>query len=169
MNLPNKLTLLRIFLVIPFIGFLYFGANIAACSVFIIACITDYLDGYIARKQNLITDFGKLMDPLADKILNISALVMFIELNYIYSWAVIIIVAREFLVTGLRVIAASKNEIIAAGNSGKIKTVVQMLAIIAIMFTKDSFISHIIILVPVIFTIWSGYEYIIQGKKYLKG
>ena len=124
MNLPNKLTMGRIVLVIPFILCLeIFDKNIymdlLAALFFGAAALTDFLDGYIARKKNLITDFGKLMDPLSDKILVLAALIIFVEKGYIWSWMVIIIIAREFLVTGIRIIAASKGEVIPADKIGK--------------------------------------------------
>lgn len=177
MNLPNKLTLLRIILVVPFIILLMYGYNIAALVIFAIASITDFFDGYIARKYNLITDFGKLMDPLADKILVLAALILFVELKYIPAWVVIIILSREFFVTGIRIIASAKGDVIPADKSGKYKTVTQMIAIIIILiFTNRTldignskiFLAHIIISVPLFFTIWSGIEYYKKSTKYFK-
>lgn len=178
MNLPNRLTVLRILLIIPFVIFLKLTKqnnifNMLALFTFLIASITDFFDGYIARKYNLITDFGKLMDPLADKILVLSALILFVEINYIPSWMPIIIITREFLITGLRTLAASKGEVIAAGNSGKLKTITQMLAIILILLInykmKNTYnINTIIMIIPVFLTVWSGYEYVKNGKKYFK-
>ncbi|BDU49990.1 CDP-diacylglycerol--glycerol-3-phosphate 3-phosphatidyltransferase [Haliovirga abyssi] len=166
MNLPNKLTLLRIVLIVPFLIFLELDMPIAAVLIFAIASITDFFDGYIARKDNLITKFGKLMDPLADKILVLSALTVFVELHYIPSWMVIIIFTREFLVTGLRILAASDGVVIAAAKIGKYKTASQMIVIIIVIFTKNSIISQLLMLIPVVLTIWSGYDYVIKGKKY---
>ena len=124
MNLPNKLTIIRTLMVIPFIIILEIDNksllfNIIAALIFLSASLTDFLDGYIARKNNLITNFGKLMDPLSDKILVISALITFVSKQYIQAWMVIIIIAREFLVTGIRIIAASKGEVIPADKLGK--------------------------------------------------
>lgn len=167
MNLPNKLTLLRIVLIVPFLIFLELNMSIAALLIFVIASVTDFLDGYIARKNNLITKFGKLMDPLADKILVLSALTVFVELHYIPSWMVIIIFTREFLVTGLRILAATDGIVISAAKLGKYKTASQMIVIIIVIFTKNSMLSQLLMLVPVVLTIWSGYDYIIKGKKYL--
>lgn len=192
MNLPNKLTMGRIVLVIPFILCLeIFDKNIymdlLAALFFGAAALTDFLDGYIARKKNLITDFGKLMDPLSDKILVLAALIIFVEKGYIWSWMVIIIIAREFLVTGIRIIAASKGEVIPADKIGKYKTATQMIAIPMIIFTKsdtlyDFFqnfsidiiaiadfnvtLSNLLMIIPLILTIWSGVEYIEKSKKH---
>jgi CDP-diacylglycerol--glycerol-3-phosphate 3-phosphatidyltransferase len=172
MNLPNKLTLLRIVLIIPFIAFLLLSGNgsmffkLLAFAVFMAASITDFLDGYIARKYNLISDFGKLMDPLADKILVLGALILFVELHYIPSWMVIIIIFREFLVSGVRSLAASKGEVIPAGMSGKLKTTTQMIAILIIIFTGASKVSLYLMLIPVFLTIYSGYEIIMKAKHY---
>ena len=192
MNLPNKLTLGRIVLVIPFILCLeLFDKNIymdlLAALFFGAAALTDFFDGYIARKKNLITDFGKLMDPLSDKILVLSALIIFVEKGYIWSWMVIIIIAREFLVTGIRIIAASKGEVIPADKIGKYKTATQMIAIPMIIFTKSDTIygffqrilidvgtffnfaislSNILMVIPLILTIWSGVDYIEKSKKH---
>lgn len=138
MNLPNKLTLLRIILVPIFVVILLLDKAIPhsyliAGLIFGIASYTDHLDGKIARKYNLITDFGKFMDPLADKIMVISALVCFIELSLIPSWCVILIIAREFMVTSIRLVAAPKGIVIAANIWGKLKTVTQIIAIVVIM------------------------------------
>lgn len=178
MNLPNRLTIFRIILVIPFIVFLKLTGqnsvfNILALLTFLIASVTDFLDGYIARKYDLVSDFGKLMDPLADKILVLSALILFVEINYIPSWIPIVIITREFLITGLRTLAASKGDVIPAGNSGKLKTISQMLAIILILilnyFYKELyFVNLIIMIIPVTLTVWSGYEYVKNGIKYFK-
>ena len=177
MNTPNKLTMFRILLVIPFVVLLKMESNIAAFLVFTVASITDFFDGYIARKYNLITDFGKLMDPLADKVLVLSALIVFVELNYIASWVVIVIITREFLITGIRILAASKGEVIAASKNGKYKTTTQMIAILLIIFTKDMRIavstlsipvSCSLMILPLYFTVYSGYEYVMNAKHYFK-
>ena len=132
MNLPNKLTLFRIFLIPVFILVMLFNIPskyLIACVIFIVASITDAMDGHIARKHNLITDFGKFMDPLADKLLVISALICMIEVDLVSSWMVIIIVARELTVSILRAIAAADGKVIAASGGGKLKTISQMIAI----------------------------------------
>lgn len=187
LNVPNKLTLFRIFL-IPIILFMLLGdfsttINInsqqsrnIALVIFIIASITDALDGYIARKYNLITNFGKFMDPLADKLLVISTLVALIgmenavvQLNHI---VVILIIAREFLITGFRTIAIEKNIVIAAGNSGKLKTVVQMLMIVMLLLNIDNqiciILTKLFIVLSIALTIYSAVEYMLKNKDVLK-
>ena len=137
MNLANKLTMIRIFLVPVFLVFITVKdipyGSIIATVIFIIASLTDQLDGHIARSRNQITNFGKFMDPLADKLLVTSALISLVELDFIPAWAVIIIIAREFAVSGLRTLAASDGTVIAASWWGKIKTVIQMIAIILLL------------------------------------
>lgn len=130
MNLPNKLTLIRIVLVPVCMALTLTGHMFAALVVFIVASVTDFLDGYIARKNNLVTSFGKIMDPLADKILVFGALLTFLQMGFINSWCVVIILAREFFVTGMRVVAVDKGKVIAASWWGKIKTNVQMYSVI---------------------------------------
>ncbi len=137
MNLPNKLTLIRTILVPFFLLFLFLTSvpyhNTIALFIFAIAAITDAFDGHLARKHNLVTNFGKFLDPLADKVLVIAALVAFIELKIVSSIPVIIIIAREFMVSGLRLIAAGSGIVGAAGFSGKLKTAFTMVAIIFIL------------------------------------
>ncbi len=171
MNIANKLTLLRIILIVPFIIILLWGANnfmyrLIAFVIFSVASLTDFLDGYLARKFNLITNFGKLMDPLADKILVLSSLMVFIQLNYVPAWMVIVIITRDFLINGIRSLAASKGKVIAAGNLGKIKTTTQMIAILIIILIGKSSYNFYIMLVPVFFTLWSAWDYIKGGKEY---
>lgn len=163
MNLPNKLTFMRILLVPVFVILMYLGYNYrtAALIVFLVASFTDFLDGYLARKNNLVTNFGKFADPLADKILTVSALIMFCEMGIIKAWMLIIIVAREFAVTGLRVIAASENLTIAADKLGKIKTATQMVAIILILTNLEKLFMPGLILfyISLFFTVLSGINY----------
>ena len=180
MNMPNKLTMARVVLAIPFIYFLGisdgdngFTYRMISLALFSIASITDFLDGYIARKNNMITDFGKLMDPLADKILVISALVVFVEVGFLPSWISIVVLAREFLISGIRSLAAANGEVIPAGNLGKYKTTTQMLGIIIIMILGGTSIEvlgihlNIWIMLPsVILTIWSGWDYSVKAKHY---
>ena len=191
MNLPNKLTILRIILVPIMVLIPYFGipnALIIADIIFIIASITDKLDGTIARKNNQVTNFGKFLDPIADKILVLAAMIMLVEYGKIPGWIPIIIVFREFVVSGYRLIAAEqKGEVIAASIWGKIKTVTQMIAIIAMFLDKYSFgyfigntasmsvfeivfnaFTTIMMIVCVISTIFSGYDYLKNGKDLLK-
>ncbi|MGL5965241.1 MAG: CDP-diacylglycerol--glycerol-3-phosphate 3-phosphatidyltransferase [Fusobacteriaceae bacterium] len=178
MNLPNKLTTARMVLAIPFIFFLENASNNSiyrylAFGFFVVAALTDWLDGYLARKHNLITDFGKLMDPLADKILVISAMVIFVYLRWLPSWMSIVVIAREFLISGIRTLAAAQGEVIPAGNLGKYKTTTQMIVVIVILFfgeTEMKFFGYPIyeslMLIPVILTIWSGWDYSVKAKHY---
>ncbi|MBI4336129.1 MAG: CDP-diacylglycerol--glycerol-3-phosphate 3-phosphatidyltransferase [Candidatus Omnitrophica bacterium] len=136
MNLPNKLTLSRIVLTFVFMVFLFSGgviAKIAALAVFLLASFTDLIDGYLARRNGMVTDFGKLMDPIADKILVLAAFLAFIELKLVPAWMVVIIVLRELIITGLRLITLSKNIVLPAQESGKNKTASQMCAILIIL------------------------------------
>ena len=174
MNLPNKLTLLRILLIPVFIIIMMSNITnhyLIACLIFIIASIIDALDGYIARKNNLVTDFGKFMDPLADKLLVISALICMIESNLVAGWMVIIIVARELTVSILRAIAAADGKVIAASGGGKIKTISQMLAIIILLFGANSSnnlllqIGTIFMLIATIFTLYSGTDYLYKNRE----
>ena len=140
MNLPNKLTISRIMMTVLFLIMLFvkFPFNYTVALVlFVAASITDILDGTIARKRGLITDFGKLMDPLADKMLICSAFIAFIDLGWMPAWMVIVIVARELAITGLRLLAASKNIVLAAEKQGKNKTITQVVAIIALLVTHS--------------------------------
>ena len=175
MNLPNKLTILRILLIPVFIVLLMKEYYYASGILFILASITDTLDGHIARKYNLITNFGKIMDPLADKLLVTSAMICLVELGEVAGWMVIVILAREFIITGLRAVAAGEGIIIAAGNSGKIKTVLQMVSLSIIlvrnwpfsMFT-DLPIGIYLLWIAVIATVYSGIEYIVKNKQVFK-
>ncbi len=136
MNLPNQLTVARIILTFVFMFFLFANGLLAktlAFLVFAVAALTDFYDGRIARNKNLITDFGRLMDPIADKILVLAAFLAFVELKIIPAWMVIVIISREFLITGFRLLAVSKNIVIAAAGSGKHKTISQMVSIFVIL------------------------------------
>lgn len=190
MNLANKLTVMRMILIPIFLVFLVFdcipyGKSIAA-ALFIIASITDKLDGYIARSRNQVTNFGKFMDPLADKLLVTAALVSLVELNLIPAWAVVVIIAREFAVSGLRTIAASEGTVIAASWWGKIKTVIQMIAIILLLLKISigeysalsdfvfgngalswifNSLSIYMFYIAVIITIISGIDYFVKNKE----
>ena len=140
MNLPNKLTMFRLILVPFFVAVLLAPAlphhYLIAAILFGVASYTDHLDGMLARKNNQITDFGKFMDPLADKVLVISALVCFVELHLANVWMVLLIIAREFMVTSIRLVAADKGQVIAANNWGKAKTVSQIIAILVVLFLQ---------------------------------
>lgn len=172
MNLPNKLTTLRIILVPVFIiVYMTMGTGFAACAIFIIASVTDFFDGHLARKHNLVTNYGKIMDPLADKLLVTAALICMVETNIVPAWMVIVILAREFAITGLRAVAASEGIVIAAAWSGKIKTVTQMIAIIFLLLDNWPFslvnlpFAEFMLWVAVIMTIYSGVEYIWKSRQ----
>lgn len=171
MNLPNKLTMARIIMIPIFMAIMLKEYYIAALLVFAIASITDFFDGYLARKYNLVSSFGKIMDPLADKLLAFSALLAFIQLDVVSVWAPIIIIAREFFVTSLRVVAVSKGKVIAASWWGKIKTNVQLFASIFAMllchFEKIE-IAGILIWIAAIFTVASWIAYIFENISVFK-
>lgn len=169
MNLPNKLTILRILLVPFFVCCLLIKfpfSNIVATFIFILASVTDTLDGYIARKYNLVTDFGKFADPIADKILVVSACVCLVELGTIPAWSVLIIIFREFIVSGLRMSAASKNVVIPADKLGKLKTLTQMIALILLMsgWLNYFYLPYILYYISVILTFISGVMYMVKAK-----
>lgn len=199
MNLPNKLTILRILLipifmliVVPIpqwmveLSFLSFISpqmisinnfinnygNYVAALIFIIASSTDALDGYIARKTKQITKFGKFLDPIADKLLVTAALIALVERGDLSTWVAVIIIGREFMITGLRLVAASEGIVIAASNWGKIKTITQMIAIIAMLFKNypirwlfDFPFDSVFMFLAVIATIYSAYDYILKNAK----
>lgn len=183
MNLPNKLTLLRIVLIVPFLLVLYLDvpyASLIALGIFIAASLTDMLDGKIARKYNLITDFGKFADPLADKMLVTAAMVWFVEQGRMPGWALLIVIVREFAVSGLRMIASDKGRVIAAGWSGKVKTAATMVCIIVMLLLGpfchpdflpavpyDRYISWIdtaCVWIIALTTLYSGVEYFVKNK-----
>lgn len=196
MNLPNKLTVMRILLVPVLVIISMIDFPVSVCNIplgyiladiiFIIASITDKIDGSLARKNNQVTTFGKFLDPIADKILVVSALIILVERGTIPAWIPIIIVFREFLVSGYRLIASQTNgKVIAANKWGKLKTVTQMLAIILTLidvnqigsiFTKSltgfSFVLNLLdtllMFLCIVATIFSGYEYLKDGKDILK-
>ena len=174
MNLPNKLTLLRICLIPVFVILMLSQVSnffLISCVIFIIASITDFLDGKIARKYNLVTDFGKFMDPLADKLLVLSALICMIEYDVVAGWMVIIIVARELTVSILRAIAADNGKVIAASGGGKIKTTSQMIAIILLLIganysnSQIVFVGTIAMYIATIFTLYSGIDYLYKNRE----
>jgi CDP-diacylglycerol--glycerol-3-phosphate 3-phosphatidyltransferase len=175
MNLPNKLTILRVCMIPFFVFFaLYdFGSNIGnyiALAIFVVASITDWLDGYIARRDNLVTNFGKFMDPLADKLLVCAALVCLIQTNRLHSVVVIIIISREFIISGFRLIAADNGIVIAASYWGKFKTVSQMIMIILLIGNFGGFfiiLEYIFVILALILTIVSLVDYLVKNKKVL--
>lgn len=170
-NIPNILTISRVFMVPFFVFLLNANFNIWALVIFILASITDAIDGFVARKYNLITNFGKFLDPLADKVLTISAFVCFLKLNITNVWVVLIIITREFLVMFIRLMAMQNKIVLAANLWGKIKTISQMVACIFSMLYLISpviflkYIYEILIYISVLFTILSGGIYLYSNKK----
>ena len=173
MNLPNKLTMFRVVLIPVFIVILMTGlvpepaSRYIGVVVFAVASFTDFLDGKIARKYNLVTNFGKFMDPLADKLLVSSALICMIELGLLPAWVVIIIISREFIITGFRLIAVENGIVIAASWWGKIKTATQMVMIILLLLGVQGVIATILVALATLFTIISGVDYIVKNKSVL--
>ena len=171
MNLPNKLTILRMILIIPFLLVLYLDVPYAtywALGIFIVASLTDMLDGKIARKRNLITDFGKFMDPLADKMLVTAAMVWFVEIGQMAGWALLVVLLREFAVSGLRMVASDKGRVIAAGWSGKIKTASTMVCVVLMFLPIPPWLNTACIAVIVVTTIWSGVEYFAKNRDVMR-
>ncbi len=181
MNLPNKLTILRIIMIPFFLLFLLgdFGmtGRYIAAAIFCIASFTDCLDGYIARKYNLVTNFGKFMDPLADKLLVCSAMIALIGIKdavvSLPSVVVIVIIAREFIITGFRTLAVEQNIVIAAGFWGKLKTICQMIMLIVLIINIDNpvftVLSYVLIYLSLALAIISAADYIIKNRQVLKG
>jgi CDP-diacylglycerol--glycerol-3-phosphate 3-phosphatidyltransferase len=179
MNVPNRLTILRLVLTLPFVAALslqFPGAKFLALGLFIVSSVTDYADGYIARKFKLITDFGKLMDPLVDKIMTMSAFVCLVSLGSVPAWAVIVILSRELLITGLRLMAAVRGKVLSAERLGKLKTVSQIVTILyclLLLAIIDQFgrvlgppavswlnlVALTLVLLTVGLTLWSGISY----------
>lgn len=176
MNLPNKITIVRvcmipIFLIFMLIPEITYGRYIAA-GIFILAALTDALDGHIARKHNLITNFGKFMDPLADKLLVSSALICLVEFKLIPSWIVIVIIAREFIISGFRLIASDNGVVIAAGWWGKIKTNVQIVMSVMLIINLDvafiNILEQVAIYLALVLTVISLVDYMLKNKQVLK-
>lgn len=167
MNTPNKLTLLRVLLIPVFLVVLYWGfpgSQYAALAIFVIASLTDLLDGKIARKRNLVTDFGKFMDPLADKVLVVTAMLWFVEAGRFPAWAVAIVIFREFAVSGMRLIAVEGGRVIAAGWSGKVKTASTMVGLCVMFLFSVEVLDWIVIGVIVVTTLYSGIEYFVKNR-----
>lgn len=168
-NIPNALTLMRIAFIPLFVFLLSLGQeelHVWAAIIFIIASVTDYLDGYLARKWQVVSNFGKFADPMADKLLVMSALILLIELGFAPAWVVVIIICRELAVTGLRLLLVETGgEVLAAAMPGKIKTFTQMLAIIFLLF-HWTFLGQIFLYICLIATIYSGYDYF-KGASFL--
>ncbi len=176
MNLPNQLTLLRVILIPIFMYFLLqetASGDTIALIVFVIASATDFLDGYIARSRNLVTNFGKFIDPLADKLLVTAAFLCFIQLGKVSAWVVFVILAREFIVSIFRAIAAADGKVIAASIYGKLKTVSQMIAIIILLMNNYPFslmnipMDMMMVYIATALTLISGLDYIVKNKEVL--
>lgn len=170
MNLPNKLTLLRIILVPVFVVVLYLGFpynNLVALAIFILASLTDLLDGKIARKYHLVTDFGKFMDPIADKLLVTAALLVFVDWHRMPAWVAIVVIAREFIVSALRLVAASNGRVIAAGWSGKVKTASTMVCICVMLLGLPEVVDVICSAIILVTTAYSGVEYLVKNRDVL--
>ena len=167
LNTANKLTFLRVLLIPIFLVILYLQFPFHmyyALAVFILASVTDFVDGYIARHYNMITDFGKFMDPLADKMLVMAALLWFVEVNRFPAWALLIVVVREFAVTGLRLIAVERGRVIAAAWSGKIKTASTMVCICLMLVFHNLTLDVVCVALILATTIYSGIEYFVKNK-----
>ena len=169
MNLPNKLTIFRVILIPFFVVFMLFDITGAADKwialvIFCVASLTDMLDGKIARKYNLVTDFGKFADPLADKMLVTAALLWFVEIGQMPAWALLIVLVREFAVSGLRMIASDKGRVIAAGWSGKVKTASTMVCIVLMFLPIPGWLNTVCVAVIAITTLYSGVEYFVLNR-----
>lgn len=174
MNTPNKLTILRMVMVPVFVLLMMFpfpGSNWVALVIFVAASVTDFIDGYLARKHNQVTNFGKFMDPLADKLLVTAAILLFVEFGQCPAWCALIIIAREFAVTALRLIAVNNGIVIAAAWSGKIKTASSIVAICLMLSPWHDFtlagsfdLDALCVLVMTVLTVWSGVEYFVKNK-----
>ena len=166
MNTANKLTMLRVIMIPAFMLVLYLGfhgANYVALVIFAVASATDYLDGYIARHHNQVTDFGKCMDPLADKCLVTAAMLWFVEVGLMPAWALLIVIVREFAISGLRMNAATTGRVIAAGWSGKVKTFSTMICIMLMLLPIPEILNTLCVAVIVLTTIYSGVEYLVKN------
>ena len=164
----NKITIFRILLIPVFLILAYMGQQYWALAVYIIACLSDMADGYIARHYNQISNFGKFMDPLADKVLVLAAMCFFIENGQMPGWAVVIVLFREFAVSGLRLIAVEQQRVIAAAWSGKIKTACTMIGLCVMLFTSHPLVNQIVTWVIVITTLYSGIEYFCVNRDVFK-
>ena len=181
MNTANKLTMLRVVMIPVFLLALYLEFpfdRLIALLIFVLASVTDFIDGYIARHYNQITDFGKFMDPLADKLLVTSAMLWFVEVGQMPAWVLLIVIAREFAVSGLRMVAADRGVVIAAAWSGKIKTASTMVCICIMLIPElagiwvpvlDIGLNLVCVAVILVTTVWSGVEYFIKNKSVFSG
>ncbi len=170
MNTANKLTLLRVilipvYLIIWHLDFAY--NNIVALIIFIVASVTDFIDGYVARHYNQVTDFGKFMDPLADKVLVLTSMICFCAMGRFPAWALVIVMAREFAVSGLRMVAVDNGRVIAAGWSGKVKTFATMVCLCIMHLPIWEWLMWVCVIVIAVTTLYSGIEYFVKNKDVL--
>ncbi|HCO62098.1 MAG TPA: CDP-diacylglycerol--glycerol-3-phosphate 3-phosphatidyltransferase [Clostridiales bacterium] len=166
MNTANKLTMLRVALIPVYLLVLYLGfpgSTLVALGIFVLASITDFVDGYIARHYNQTTDFGKFMDPLADKVLVITSMLWFCSVGVMPAWAVAIVVAREFAVSGLRLVAVDNGRVIAAGWSGKVKTFATMVCLCLMHLPIPPALNWVCVAVIAVTTLYSGWEYFVKN------
>ncbi len=172
MNIANKITMFRVVLIPVFLIVLYWGfpySTYVGLGIFILASLTDFLDGYLARSRNLVTDFGKFMDPLADKVLVVTAMLWFTQTGRMPAWAVAIVIFREFAVSGMRLIAVEKGRVIAAGWSGKVKTASTMVCLCLMFLPIPDVLVWVCVAVIVITTVYSGAEYFIKNRDVFSG
>lgn len=170
MNTANKLTMLRVILIPVYLVVWYLnfaGNNYVALAIFIIASLTDLLDGYIARHYNQVTDFGKFMDPLADKVLVLTAMICFCAMGRLPAWALVIVMAREFAVSGLRLVAVDNGRVIAAAWSGKVKTASTMVCLCLMHLPIPELLGWVCVIVIAVTTLYSGVEYFVKNKDVL--
>ena len=167
MNTANKLTMLRVVLIPVYLVLMYLGYTYVALAVFILASITDFVDGYIARHYNQVTDFGKFMDPLADKVLVLTAMVYFCSVGVLPAWALVIVMAREFAVSGLRMVAVDNGRVIAAAWSGKVKTFSTMICLCVMHLPIPAWLNWVCVVIIAGTTLYSGVEYFVKNKDVL--
>ena len=171
MNTANKLTLLRVFLIPVFLVVAYWGfpgSRYVALGIYIVACLTDLLDGYIARHYNQVSDFGKFMDPLADKMLVMAAMCYFVECGQMPGWCLAIVLLREFAVSGMRLVAVEQGRVIAAAWSGKVKTASTMVCLCLMLVFQSNLLNVVCIAVIVATTVYSGIEYFAKNLDVFK-
>ena len=167
MNTANKLTMLRVVLIPVFLILLYWDVPfhmLCALVIFILASVTDFVDGYVARHYNQITDFGKFMDPLADKMLVMAALLWFVQMGRLPAWAMLIVIVREFAVTALRLMAVERGRVIAAAWSGKVKTASTMVCICLMLVFDQGWLDMVCMVLIVVTTVYSGAEYFLKNR-----
>ena len=169
MTLASKITLARVLMIPAYMITMYLSQGVAglwmyvSLAIFIVASLTDFVDGYIARHYNQVTDFGKFLDPLADKLLTVAAMAMFCEWGIFPAWALMVILTREFAVSGLRMVASQKGSVIAAGWSGKVKTAATMVCIILMLLPIPAIVNTLCVAIIVLTTVYSGVEYVMKN------